>query len=733
MKSIYHTSENRLDRVALLRRMSFILIPLFILLSCGGQEREVPETGYETWNVYGGDAGFSHYSRLDQINRSNVHRLEVAWTFDSGDAFPESELQSNPIIIGNMLYSVTPQRKTFALNAATGELVWSFDPSYGAGARGLIMFRSVSYWTDDTDKRIFTVFKNYLYALDAMTGEPVAGFGNGGRVDMRENLGRPVEEVSITASSPGVIYKDLIIMGSKVSERLPAPPGDIRAYDVRTGELRWTFHTIPRPGEPGYETWPEDAWLYTGGANSWGGMSLDEERGIVFVPTGSASFDFYGANRLGDNLYANCLLALKADTGELVWYFQLVKHDVWDRDLPTPPALVTVERDGQLIDAVAQPSKYGSVLVFDRETGESLFPLEEINVPPSDVEGEVLSETQIMPLEPPPFARQIFTEDMVTDRTSAAHDDVLNRLRSMVSGPQFTPPSTRGTIVFPGLDGGPEWGGPAFDPETGLLYVNSNEMAWITKLVENSVWNKMTNSRELYETNCASCHKTDMSGSPPNFPSLLDLSELYDQEDFIEFTVYGAGRMPAYSYLTETELEAIARFVLYGEEKEVDRGRNIRSPYELKYLLAGYNKFLDPEGYPAMKPPWGTLNALDLDTGDYRWQIPFGEYPELAAQGMTNTGSENYGGPVVTAGGLLFIGATVYDNKFHAFDKLTGELLWETTLPYAAIATPAIYEVGGRQFIVVAAGGGKGQISGYSEFSKPQPSGALYVAFALPE
>ncbi len=525
--------------MTLLRRIDSILIPLFLFLSCGSQERAVPETGYGTWNVYGGDAGFSHYSRLDQINRSNVHRLEIAWTYDSGDAFPLSELQANPIIIGNMLYSVTPQLKTFALEAATGELMWSFDPSNGAGARGLTILRGVCCWTDGTDKRIFTVFKNYLYALDAMTGEPVADFGNGGRLDMRENLGRPVEEVSITASSPGVIYKDLIIMGSRVSKSLPSPPGDIRAYDVRTGELRWSFHTIPHPGEPGYETWPEDAWLYIGGANSWGGMSLDEERGLVFVPTGSAASDFYGANRLGDNLYADCLIALKADTGELVWYYQ---------------------------------------------------------------------------------------------------DDVLERFRAMDSGPQFTPPSTNGAIIFPGLDGGPEWGGSAFDPETGLLYINSNEMAFILKLVENSVWNKMTNSRELYESNCASCHKTDMSGFPPNFPTLLDLSELYDQEDFIEFTVNGAGRMPAYSYLTETELEAITRYVLYGEEKEVDRGRNLRSPYELKYLFAGYEKFLDPDGYPAMQPPWGTLNALDLDTGEYRWQIPFGEYPELAAQGIINTG-----------------------------------------------------------------------------------------------
>ena len=712
--------------MTLLRIQSWAIISLIAVVSCGSQDRGASGTGYKTWTVYGGDPGFSHYSRLDQINRNNVDELEVAWTYDSGDAYPDSELQANPIIIGSNLYAVTPQLKTFALNAATGEPIWSFDPAHGDGGR-VNGSRGVSYWTDGTAERIFTVFTQYLYALDATTGEPIHNFGNEGRVDMRENLGRPVEEVSITTSTPGAIYKDLIIMGSRVSESLPAAPGDVRAYDVRTGELRWSFHTIPHPGEPGYETWPEDAWLYIGGANSWSGMSLDQERGLVFVPTGSAASDFYGANRIGDNLYADCLLALKADTGELVWYFQLVKHDVWDRDFPTPPALVTVRREGQMIDAVAQTSKDGKVFVFERETGESLFPLKEVPAPPSNVEGEILAETQIVPLEPPPFARQIFTEDMVTDRTQAAHNDVLARLRSLVSGPQFTPPSTKGTVIFPGFDGGAEWGGPAFDPESGLLYINSNEMAWILKLVENTVWNERTNSRELYETQCGSCHKTDMTGSPPGFPSLLNMSKAYDQEDFIEFTVAGAGRMPAFSYLSKTELEAIAGYVLYAEEKEVDRGRNLRSPYELGYLFTGYEKFLDPDGYPAMKPPWGTLNALDLDTGEYRWRIPFGEYPELAAQGITNTGSENYGGPVVTSGGLLFIGATVFDNKFRAFDKLTGELLWETTLPYAANATPAIYEVDGQQFIVVAAGGGKGL------FSAPQPSGALYIAFSLPQ
>ncbi len=695
------------------------LLAMAALAGCGSeQKRARPREGYRDWKVYGGGPDSIRYSLLDQINRSNVHQLRVAWSYDTGDAFEGSEMQCNPIIIDGVLYATSPKLRVFALDAATGEQRWSFDPFQGEKITSKIRNRGLTYWEDGEDKRIFVVARQYLYALDARSGQPVVGFGNNGRIDLREGLGREPETQSISATTPGVIYKDLLILGSIVSEALPASPGDIRAFDVRTGEQRWSFHTIPHPGEFGYETWPPEAWKYIGGANNWCGMSLDEKRGIVFAPTGSAAFDFYGANRLGDNLFANTLLALKAETGERIWHFQAVKHDVWDRDFPAPPSLVTVRRDGRLVDAVAQITKSGHVYVFERETGEPLFPIEYRRVTQSDVPGEVLAEMQPLPLKPPPFARQELTDDMLTHRTAEAARVVRERFRQLRSGPQFTPPSLEGTIVFPGLDGGGEWGGAAFDPETGLLYVNSNEMAWILRLVPKPRGG--TGGRRQYNRNCAMCHKEDLSGSPPEFPSLQGIARKRDRTRLAAVIREGRGRMPGYKHLGEKTIQAIVQFLETGADTAtaaVERS----SPIDLAYTHDGYNKFLDPDGYPAIAPPWGTLNAINLDTGEIMWQIPFGEHPELAAQGLKNTGSENYGGPVVTAGGLVFIGATNYDKKFRAYDKLTGELLWETTLPAAGNATPATYEVNGRQFVVIGAGGGKWGA----------PSGGTYVAFAL--
>ena len=502
---------------------------------------------------------------------------------------------------------------------------------------------------------------------------------------------------------------------------MPASPGDIRAYDVRSGKIRWTFHTIPHPGESGYDTWPKDAWQYIGGVNNWAGMSLDEKRGLVFVPTGSASFDFYGSNRKGDDLYANTLLALKADTGERVWHFQAVHHDLWDRDFPAPPNLVTVRHDGRTVDAVAQITKSGHVFLFDRETGKPLFPIEERGVPASEVDGEASATKQSLPLKPPPFARQIFTPDMVTNRTPEAHTAVLARLRQVRSAGQFVPPSLEGTVIFPGFDGGAEWGGAAFDPGSGLLYVNANEMPWILRLVESPDQAKVTGG-SLYNARCAGCHRQDRKGSPPEFPSLVSIATRRTGEQIAAIVHDGSGRMPAFAQLPPQAVAAIIAYLTTGEDLPVASVARSAWPIDQKYRHDGYNKFLDPDGYPAVEPPWGTLNAIDLNKGEIAWKIPFGEYPELAAKGMGHTGSENYGGPVVTAGGLLFIGATNHDRKFHAFDKSTGELLWETVLPAAGNATPATYEVNGRQFVVVAAGGGK---SG-------APSGGKYVAFALP-
>jgi len=704
-----------------LAALAILALPLAISIPAFWQD--AAHATHRDWAVYGGGPEGIHYSTLDQINHSNVRQLKLAWRFDSGDEFPGSEMECNPIVVDGVLYATTPKLRVIALNAASGRLLWSFNPVEGEKFTESVRNRGLTAWGEGSEKRIFVPARQYLYALDAGTGKPIASFGQGGRVDLREGLGRDPETLSVSATSPGIVYKDLIIMGSIVSEDLPAAPGDVRAYDVRTGKLRWSFHTIPHPGEFGYETWREDAWRYIGGANNWCGMALDVKRGLVFVPTGSAAFDFYGANRHGDNLFANCLLALRADTGERVWHFQFVKHDVWDRDLPAPPALVTVRRNGALIDAVAQITKSGFVFVFDRETGKPLFPIEYRKVPPSDVGGEELATTQPLPLDPPPFARQMVTEDLVTDRTPQVHAEILARLKKLRNGGQFTPPSREGTVIFPGFDGGGEWGGPAFDPEAHVLYINSNEMAWVLRLVERRKANGPATSRDLYLQYCASCHREDRRGTPAAFPSLLGLGEKKEPADIAEVISHGRGRMPAFGGLGQIFVEALTRYLITGQSAVMQNAARRPSPIDLKYTTDGYNKFLDSEGYPVVKPPWGTLNALNLDTGQYLWRIPFGERPELAAKGVPTTGSENYGGAVVTAGGLLFISATTHDNKFRAFDKATGRLLWETTLPAAGNATPATYEVNGRQFVVIAAGGGK-----WGNYS-----GGSYLAFALPQ
>ena len=695
---------------------------LVVHLTWSGQSVPSP-SDYNDWKVYGGSSDNIHYSSLRQINRDNVHNLSIAWTYDSGDAFPDSEMECNPVVEHGTLFVTTPKLRLLALDAATGQLRWSFDPNQGEMITTKLRNRGVTYWEERNDRRVFLVARQYLYAIDATTGKPIASFGESGRVDLREGLGRDPKLQSVSATSPGVIYKDLLILGSIVSEDLPASPGDIRAFDVRTGKIRWTFHTIPHPGEYGYETWPKDAWTYIGGVNDWAGMSLDQKRGLVFCATGSASFDFYGANRIGDDLFANCVIALRADTGERVWHFQGVKHDLWDRDFPAAPTLVTVRRDGRAIDAVAQITKSGFVFVFERETGRPLFPVEYRKAPASDVDGEVTADTQPFPLTPPPFARQMLTPEIVTSRTPEARRAVLEQLRKLRSGGQFTPPSLQGTVVFPGFDGGGEWGGPAFDPETGVLYVNSNEMAWILRLVLRPGTKGLASCRQVYDANCASCHRSDMRGTPPEFPSLIGIGKKYKQDAIAKIIREGRGRMPSFAYLRKSVIEAMALFLATGKDTEFETPFTEQLPQPLKYTHDGYNKFFDPEGYPAVAPPWGTLNAINLDTGEYVWRNSFGEFPELVAKGMSNTGSENYGGPLVTAGGLLFIAATNHDRKFHAYDKATGKLLWETVLPAAGNATPATYEVDGRQYVVISAGGGKWG----------SPSGGSYVAFALPQ
>ena len=677
-----------------------------------GQESSGKEKHQRDWPVYGGAAENTHYSTLAQINRDNVKQLTLAWSYDTGE---EGGLETSPIVVDGILYGLTPAQKVFALDAATGEELWKFD----GGVNGSQPNRGLAYWTDGKDKRILVGALNFLYALEAATGKPVPGFGTQGRIDLRENLGRePASAQSIYLTSPGIVYKDVLIVGGRNPETLPAPPGDVRAFDVRTGKLRWAFHTIPHPGEFGYQTWPRQAWKTSGAANNWAGMALDRERGIVYVPTGSAAFDFYGADRVGDDLFANCLIALNADTGKRIWHFQGVHHDIWDRDFPSPPTLLTVKRNGKDVDAVGQTTKQGFVYLFDRLTGKPLFPIEVRKYPRSNVPGERTSATQPLPVRPAPFARQILTEKMLTNRTPEAHQWAVEQFKKFRSEGQFVPFAVGiDTVIFPGFDGGAEWGGPAVDPETAIIYINSNDVAWTGALAPNTGKNR---PRSIYLSQCGVCHGEKMTGSPPDFPSLIGIAKRLTWPQMAAIIKNGKGRMPGFPNLTEDQTLALLDYLGSGESKELKNPL----PKAMSYRFTGYRKFLDPEGYPAVAPPWGTLNAINLNTGEYVWKIPFGEYPELAAQGRADTGTENYGGPIVTAGGLLFIGATNFDRKFRAYDKSTGELLWQATLPFSGNATPVTYEVSGRQFVVLAAGGGKDAKS---------PSGGVYLAFALPE
>ena len=672
------------------------------LTSCSGERQ---------WPAYGGPDG-AHHSSLTQIDRSNVSQLRVAWSYDTGEA---GGLQTSPIVVHGSLYGITPRQKIFAVDAATGALKWQFD----SGVASTQPNRGLAYWERGSDARIISAVMNFVYELNANTGQPISGFGDHGRIDLRENLGRDPVTVSIALTSPPAVYKDLFIVGGRDPETLPAAPGDIRAYDVRSGKLRWSFHTIPHPGEYGYETWPKDAWKTSGAANNWAGMTLDSETGIVYVPTGSAAFDFYGGDRAGDDLFADCLLALKAETGERVWHFQAVRHDLWDRDFPAPPVLVDVKRNGKTIQAVAQTTKQGFVYVFDRANGTPLVPIEYRKYPQTDVPGEVTAPEQPLPGALAPYARQLLTQDLLTNRTPAAHRRAVEKFRTLRSAGQFVPLSTKqDTVVFPGFDGGAEWGGPAYDPETGLLYVNANEMAWYARLIKNSA--NPLSGRGIYQQQCTICHRDDMAGSPPLFPSLQGIGRRSGRSAITSVIRKGRGRMPAFNNLSQDELTALVDYVISGANKELAGGEANAS--EMPYRFSGYTRFLDPDGYPAVVPPWGTLSAINIDTGEYAWKIPLGEYPELAAQGLKDTGSENYGGPLVTDGGLLFIGATNYDRKFRAYDKSSGKLLWETRLPFAGNATPIAYEVNGREYIVIAAGGGKDLNS---------KSGGVYVAFGL--
>ena len=657
------------------------------------------------WAIYGGTPDGNRYSSLAQITKANVAGLKQAWRFDMADA---GDPQTHPLAIAGTVYAYTPSLQVIALDGASGRLKWKFDS--GVAARGAQ--RGLTWYSDAQGTRLFASVMNYLYALDPATGKPIPSFGREGRIDLRDD-----EQFYVSLTSPGVSYHDMIITGFRTGETAPAQPGSIRAWDVHTGKLRWIFNTIPRPGEFGHDSWPADAWKTAGAANNWTGMVIDQKRGIVFAPTGSAVDDFYGANRLGGNLFANSLLALDAKTGKRLWHFQGVHHDVQDRDFPSPPVLLTVMHDGKRVDAVAQTTKQGFLFLLDRVTGKPLFPITEEAVPQTDVPGEATSQTQPIVKIPAPYARQHLDESGLTNRTPAAHDWALQQFKTFRSNGPFAPMRAgQQTVVMPGFDGGAEWGGPAADPKTGVIYVNANDVAWTGGLIEAKASASL--GAATYQKNCAVCHGPDRAGSPPAFPSLLDIGKRMMPSAIADIVHSGRGRMPAFASLQGDTMTALTDYLNTGRDEgaKVEPG----SDGGARYKFTGYRKFLDPDGYPAVAPPWGTLNAIDLNTGQYLWKIPLGEYPSLTDK---TTGSENYGGPILTASGLLFIGATLYDKKIRAFDSKSGALLWQDTMPFAGNATPITYMAGGKQYVLIQADNAR---------DRKSPQGAAYVAYALP-
>ena len=710
-----------------------MIMTALIMMSCNSKKN------YTGWVQYKGSDENIHYSSLTQIDTGNVKQLQVAWEYHSGgvDTANHSQMQCNPIMIDGLLYGTTPNMKLFAIDAATGKEKWQFNPFDSLAGNKRMFFilnncRGITYWTGGRDdKRILYTAGSALYSVNALDGKLVKDFGAGGKVDLHEGLDRDVKDLFITATSPGIIYKDIIIMGSRVDEGAAAAPGHIRAYNVKTGKRQWIFHTIPQPGEPGYETWDDTtAYKFIGGANAWSGFSLDKDRGIVYTSTGSASYDWYGGRRAGNDLYGNCVLALDAATGKHIWHFQTVHHDVWDRDLSSPPALVTITREGKKVDALAVTTKSGFIFLFDRTNGKPLNEIVEKKVPQqSDLTGEKLATTQPFPTEPAPFMRQLFTEKdinpLLPDSSYAA---IKKRLASYKNDNMFNPPSLQGTVVFPGLDGGAEWGGPTFDPSSGLLYINANEMAWVIQAVDvKNIPVKPENNLEagarLYQSTCMSCHGPERKGSG-NFPSLINVEKKYTASSFDTLIQSGRRMMPAFKQLNVAERNAIASYILdistQKNKRFIDTASKKNDPFKLPYTITGYNKFLSNEGYPAIAPPWGTLNAIDLNTGKYVWKKTLGNDADFP-NAKEPTGVENYGASVVTAGGLLFIAATK-DGKLRAFNKRDGSLLWEVNLPVPGYATPSVYELNGKQYIVIACGGGKMNTK----------SGDSYMAFALP-
>jgi quinoprotein glucose dehydrogenase len=700
---------------------------LSVLVFTNGKEDI--NVGENTWTTYKADEKSTSYSPLDQINVTNVNQLKNIWTFQISDV-PQGESpvssQCNPIIIDGVMYINSAKQTVYAINAQTGRQIWEFkalaDGESSAASRG------VTYWKKGTDKRILYAAGNYLMAINAETGQLIPTFGEHGKVNLNVGVRDDPDKISVTLTTPGSVFNDLIIIGSRLPDFYGAAPGYIRAYNCTTGKLVWTFHTIPHPGEPGYETWPADAYKYAGGVNCWAGMSMDTKRGMVFLALGSPSYDFYGADRIGANLYGNCVLALDAATGQYKWHFQTVHHDIWDYDLPCPPNLVTIKQNGKDIDAVAQATKHGFIFVLDRETGVPVFPIEERKVPASNIPGEVAWATQPFPIKPQPFVKQSMTEDDLNNYSSADHEAILKQFRSVRYEGLFTPPDLKGTLSLPATRGGANWGGAAFDPNTDYLYVRGNNLPEIQTIVDaNKHFATQNNTlfeqgRVTYLKHCAACHGAEKQGIAPVFPALVGLKGKKSEKEMLGKIRNGSGQMPGFKgVITDTEEKSIIAFLYDMKDAKIEVPQVANSAdAPVRYMnTTAYRTWSDPSGNPALKTPWCTLSALNLSTGEYEWQIPLGNDEKLQEKDGAPTGLLGRSGPMVTAGGLVFISGAA-DKKIWAYDKITGKLIWETTLPAANNANVCTYAVNGKQYLALSVGG-----------TKENPGGSV-VVFGLP-
>jgi quinoprotein glucose dehydrogenase len=682
-------------------------LPQYETIPAATKDELTPSNGwpdpatFTTWTrSHGGSAG-TRYSGLDQINKQNVSQLTVAWTYRSGDG--SANIQCNPIIVDGVIFLPTAGNFLAAVDGATGKEIWRYQPQkQGNGLVDVPARRGLTYWPGDgaNPPRLLFTMGTWLYALDPKTGKPIESFGESGRTRL------PGQGCSVAPA----IYKNVVI--------LPGYANGVFGYDVRTGAPLWTFDTLPTGNEPGADTW---AGGERDGANDWGGMALDESRGIAYVATGSPKPNFLGYTHIGDDLYGNCVIALDALTGRYLWHFQEIRHDVWDLDIPAPPILVTVNHDGMKVDAVAEVTKIGNTLLLDRVTGRPLFPFRLRRADAFRLPNDIGSPYQPDVELPQPFARQQFTLNDVTNLSPEAHDAVLKKIQGDNMG-WFTPFEDGKNSVYFGIHGGAEWTGAAVDPK-GRLYVTASELPWIEGVYQAAVGGGATASAEaaagkqIFQMNCAACHGAEMQGNGIA-PSLIGLGNRLDDTAFRDILHHGRNGMPPQPQLSEEQVKQLVALLL---NKGTASPGGAAAP-SVRWADKGYTRLLDPQNYPGCTPPWGTLTCIDLNTGKIAWKVPLGEYSELKAKGIPKTGTENFGGATVTAGGLVFAGGT-RDNQIRAFDADTGDELWKHDLPLHETAPVAVYEVHGREFVVLPATGG-GKLGG--------PVGDAWVAFALP-